>query len=194
MKRVYQRAKANEIAMRTLLPRGTAIEHPSFNVCDTCTSVSLPPIPMVLPPLPQIPPTCGGVHDPIMPDSNTKLRHSIKNLDLHLKCLELSRNKSVLSQSSNLHPLSVNITASKESFSPTSHVKSPSKPVYIPLTMAELEETNTTRVCLILWSCKVELLVQAICRHDLPALFTPCNTYCGKIDNYFYELINPPSR
>lgn len=144
MHKVYQRAKANEIAMRSLLPHGIAIERPSFKVCEE--SISPHPIPTrhVLPPLPK------HLHpDSTMPDSQTALKHSIKNQELELRCLQETRGSrySGKGTSLQLHPLAVKVTASKENLVSSSHGLSPSsKPICVPLTMSDLMESRVTKV------------------------------------------------
>lgn len=136
--------------MRSLLPHGLAIERPSFKVCEE--SVSPHPIltrhsPAVLPPLSHVPNHL--MHpDATMPDSQTTLKHSIKNQDLELRCLRRRHGSrySEKGKSLQLHPLTVKVTASTESLISSSHVLSPSKPVCVPLTMSDLLQNGVTKV------------------------------------------------
>lgn len=170
MHRVYQRAKANEIAMRTLLPNDAAIERPTFVVSDQSISPSFPTprqhlssltphLTLVLPPLahPDIkrPPLIQGSDSKLPslgknpefrdPNFNTPPKYTIRRKDTQLEFPEPNSKSGVIQRKGSFHPLSVKVTASKESDLPT-NVKPPSKPVYVPLTMSELAETSPIKV------------------------------------------------
>lgn len=137
--------------MRSLLPHGLTIERPSFEVCEDSTFPSLAAFPRhsaaVLPPLSHVPECALQPTAATMPDSQTTLKHSIKNQGLELRCLQEAMGNRYSGQGKNqLHPLTVNVTASKESLLSSSHRVSPSRPVCVPLTMSELLETSVTKV------------------------------------------------
>lgn len=138
VQKVYQRAKANEIAMRSLLPHGLTIERPSFRVCheDSTSPVFSRQLPRVLPPL---------VHVPLekMPDSETTQKHSIKNQNLELKCRE-STNSNAGKVKVLLHPLSAKMKAPEDSIQ-SPHGLSPPRPVCVPLTMSKLLKVSVTK-------------------------------------------------
>lgn len=163
MQRVYQRAKANEMAMRTLLPNEATIECPCFLLSEQSLDPPSPspvrrshhttvkPHPsLVLPPLVHpdghVTPITQGSSTNIPPvahtsdrrDSNTSLRDSInKRKDSKSRSVE---DKPLLHKPL-LHPLSSQNVAASDTL-PVSGMKLSSKPVCVPLTMSELLQTT----------------------------------------------------
>lgn len=173
LRHVYQRAKANEMAMRTLLPNETAIEHPTFNVCEESLFPSPPSSLLsgahhskVLPPLVQ---PCFKL--PSLPQAtNTtlpSLAHAADSVDS--KAPVEKKNYVMLSKMNGTnvsktisHPLSKSVTADRgtayqESIATTSTKSSSttSKPVCLPLTMSELLKTTPIKVYKVTVTCAI---------------------------------------
>ncbi len=119
------------MAMRTLLPQGVEIDRPAFIAIEShptptspnshC-SLSLPHLSHVL---------------EEVPNPRIFKKDSVKSLGLE---------SSTPQRKSVLHPLSVKMTASKESSLPASAIKASSKPVCVPLTMSELLLSSPIKV------------------------------------------------
>ena len=146
VQQVYQRAKANEMAMRTLLPHQSSIECPCFVLSDQ--SLVCPPTPpparrsearphpsVSLPPLVQ-----PDGHIPALTERKTpSLRHTE---DLTLSSEKSSSLAEELSRDLS-HSLSHSVGASEESVLSSRRT---SKPLLVPLTMSALLQSSPIKV------------------------------------------------
>lgn len=140
---VYQRAKANEMAMRYLLPNEAAIQRPSFFVGNHSPSSVSPTshVSVVLPPLSHL------LDNSSTEDSRTAVSHAMKKRNLQ-GCSDSSNQLRKSPQQGKIlsHPLAINVSTPKGHVLTSAGMNSAAKLVRVPLTMSDLLETTPIKV------------------------------------------------